>query len=399
MKILFVSERFPYPLDNGGNVRSYHLLRGLASEHKVVLVSEVPDQDIDQAAVRQLCEAVHTVPQRRRGVVREAFTLFRSLFRNSAFLLDRHYSRSLHALVSDLDRREGFDAIHLNHLDAALTLPHRDGKRHIVLDEHNIVSNQAITTLRGEKRLAMRVLLRQEIVKLQRAESQLACASSRVLVCSEVDRLHLRKLCSSADAVVIPNGVDLDYFSPLDKSSKERDTILFIGSMDYEPCDRAMRYFCSEVLPLIWRRRPNVKLIVVGRNPSPSLRALTSHEPRIELTGRVPDVRQVAKRAAAFIVPLLSGSGTRLKILEAMAMGLPIVTTTIGLEGIDATHERHCLVADDAATFCDSTIRLLDEASLANSLSLAARMYVESHYGWDAIIQKLLGVYRVLESS
>lgn len=398
MKVLFVTERFPLPLDNGGNVRTYHVLHGLCREHRVTLVSGAPPNGVDESTIRERCAAVHLVQEGRRGPGHEVLTLMRSMAAGSSFLLDRHYNRRLHETVRKASTRNDFDVIHLNHLDAMLHLPHDAMPRHVILDAHNVVSNQAITTLRSEKSSLRRLLLRRDIGRLQATEGKLAASATRVLVCSHADENHLYKLAPGAAVSVVPNGVDLEYFSMLSPPAAQ-NTVIFVGAMDYDPCDRAMRYFCAEILPRVRQRQKDVRIVIVGRNPSVHLQRIAAHDSSVILAGRVPDVRVVAATAAVSVVPLLSGSGTRLKILEAMAMGIPVVTTTIGLEGIEASHSVHCLVADDPQEFADAVGRLLEDRASSARMAKAARSLVVEKYSWESIANKLLHTYRNLDKT
>jgi glycosyltransferase involved in cell wall biosynthesis len=374
-------------------VRTFHLLRGLSTAHEVTLASEAPDSGVDATSVRNLCKTLHLVPQRSRGMAGEMLTLVHSLAANIPFLLQRHHNSRLDAAVRRLLEDSEFDAIHLNHLDAALYLQGSRKPAVVVLDEHNIVSNQAFTTLASEKRGLVRLLLKMELPKLRRAEGLHATTASHVLVCSPEDQRHLKKFAPAANSFVVPNGVDLDHFGMLDPTHARPGTLLFIGAMDYEPCDRAMRHFCSHILPVLRRHAPDARIVIVGRNPSSALQRIAELDAGIILTGRVPDVRKAAATAQVFVVPLLSGSGTRLKILEAMAMGIPIVTTSVGLEGIAAIHGQHCLVADEPEAFAAAVNEVLCNEVLARRLALAARRLVENQYGWEACIGALLKTY------
>jgi glycosyltransferase involved in cell wall biosynthesis len=172
---------------------------------------------------------------------------------------------------------------------------------------------------------------------------------------------------------------------------------MFIGSMSYPPCIDAALYFCNEILPLIRRAVPGVSCHIVGRDPPSEVRRLTG--PGLVVTGRVPDVVPCYRESTVCVVPLRAGGGTRLKILEAMALGRPVVSTTIGCEGLDVVHGEHLLIADTPEAFATSTVRLVTQPALARSLCANARQLVEARYSWDPIANRLMEVYEGMVAS
>ena len=185
---------------------------------------------------------------------------------------------------------------------------------------------------------------------------------------------------------VVPNGVDLDYFHVLPQPIQRRH-LVFTGSMDWRPNQDAARYFVREILPLLKQVRPELECTFVGRNPPADIERLADI-PGVHITGTVGDVRPYVERAAVYIVPLRIGGGSRLKILEALAMGRAVVSTTVGAEGLDVVHDKHLLLADDPRTFADCVLRLLDDQQRCRSLSTEGRRLVEQHYGWDALADR-----------
>lgn len=218
----------------------------------------------------------------------------------------------------------------------------------------------------------------------------------RCLVCSEQDKVVLSQLGGRSRMVVIPNGVNLDYFSFGSLANASDREIVFVGTLDYDPCEKGIWYFCSEILPLIKVEIPDVRFFVVGRNPSKRLQKIANANSGVILTGRVEDIRPFVYKARVFVVPLLSGSGTRLKILEAMAMGVPVVTTSIGVEGIEAINGEHIWIADSPIEFANAVMRLLNNLSETESMRKKARIFVEERYSWKSISQKLLDEYKLL---
>jgi glycosyltransferase involved in cell wall biosynthesis len=204
---------------------------------------------------------------------------------------------------------------------------------------------------------------------------------------SEMDRNRLLGERTGLGAWVVPNGVDLDFFAPTELP-KERHRLVFAGSMDWRPNQDAARYFTSEILPLLRQRRANVECCFVGRDPPDDIRALSSI-PGLTITGTVDDVRPYVARAMVFVVPLRVGGGSRLKILEALAMGRPVVSTSVGAEGLDVVDGHHILIADTPEEFASAALRLLDSRELCETLASAGRRLVENRYGWEALADHL----------
>jgi glycosyltransferase involved in cell wall biosynthesis len=399
VRILFITEQFPYPLDNGGNVRTFNILKGLAQAHEVTLLgthtSDVPEGW--QRAVGDLCRQVRLVRVPRQSHTRELVAVARSVMTRQPFLLLRHTAAAVHrelrALV-ELQSRP-FDAVHFNHLDAALYNHHLPPGIIRVLDQHNVVTNQVATTLRAEGRLLHRGILRFELPKISSFETKACNGMAACLVCSEADEAALRTMGVTTRIVVVPNGADTDYFAPLATTPTNDREIVFVGALDYDPCEKGIWYFCTEILPLLRRQMPDLRLVVVGRNPSARLLSVAKADLNVVLTGRVEDVRPHVQRAGAFVVPLLSGSGTRLKIIEAMAMGVPVVSTTVGAEGIAGTDGVHFRIADTAVAFALAVQSILRDSEEAQRLRLAGRRLVKERYTWQAACHALLNAYAI----
>lgn len=400
MRVLYVTEQLPWPLDSGGNVRSFHVLRGLASAHEVVLASGVsPGASMpDTAALGAYCAGLHCVPLEAGSPWRDASTLAAGAFSRRPFLIARRESPALRALVRRVLREHGpFDAVHFNHLDACLYADEVPNGVRRVLDAHNVVTNQARTTLGSERRLARRLVLARDLPRLAAWERDAAATMDACLVCSEIDRDALRALGVARVPWVVPNGVDVDYFDRDPAQGPASDDaalqLVFVGTLDYDPCEQGVWHFCREILPRVRREVPDCTFAVVGRNPSARLRRLAAGEPAVRLQGRVEDVRPALHGSAVAVVPLLAGSGTRLKILEAMAAGVPVVTTTIGAEGIALEPGVDAVVADDPAAFADAVVALLRDASRRTRLAASGRRLVERAYSWSAVHERLRDAY------
>ena len=396
MRILFITQKFPYPLDNGGNVRSFNLVRGLSQLHEITLLStdsgDVREEHL--RAVRPLCHAIELVRVGAPTLLDEGLAFARSLSTGIPFVLFRHTRPIVHERIGALfsQGNRPFDAVHFNHLDAALYEPDVPEGILRILDEHNIVTNQVRTTLRSERRVAHRFALNRDLPRIGNFEQRVCNEMDLCLVCSDADMAALRAMGVTARIAVVPNGSDLEYFTPSSNAGSELE-VAFVGALDYDPCEKGVWYFCTEILPLIRDELPGIRFTVIGRNPSRRLVKLCAADPAIVTTGRVPDVRPYVQRARAFVVPLLSGSGTRLKIVEAMAMGVPVISTTIGAEGLETQSGIHLEIADRPEHFAQAVVRVLRDGKYAQALARSARQLVVRRYGWDAICRGLVQTY------
>jgi glycosyltransferase involved in cell wall biosynthesis len=387
-------------------------MKGLAKEHELTLLSTTQGE-VEEVHVREvgkLCAQIILVRVEPNGLLRDLVMFARSLVSPTPFMVWRHFYQAVQwdivaafqggsvretAGLSDPQARPTFDVVHFNHLDAAIYAGGVPRGVIQVLDEHNVVANQVKTTLATENGLGRKLVLRYEYTKLRAYEAQTCSQMNQCLICSEIDAQALAQLGVRKTAV-IPNGVDLEYFFPVSMENASDREMVFVGTLDYDPCEKGVWYFCQEILPLIRRELPEVRFVVVGRNPSRHLRAIAEADNGVIFTGRVEDIRPYVQNARVFVVPLLSGSGTRLKILEAMAMGVPIVTTSIGVEGIAAISGEHLWIADSPVTFANAVLRILRDLRGAEAMGKRARALVEQAYGWEAVTGLLLEEYRRL---
>lgn len=282
----------------------------------------------------------------------------------------------------------------------------------LVLDQFNaeflLQKRAALTSLRSALKLkgAARSLAGglyslAQWVKLARYERWIMRHCDAVIAVSEDDLASLERLGAQTPIAVVPNGVDTDHFNRAaltqahsGQVSFSRPTLVFSGTLDYRPNVDAVTWFAEEVLPLVRARQPNIEFLVVGKRPAPAIcRLAEAHV--LTLTGEVADARPFMAAAAAYVVPMRIGGGVRLKLLEALALTVPVVSTSMGAEGVLELHnEQHCLIADQPQAFADATVRLINDAMLAQRLGKAGRALVRSGYDWRTIIPRLEAVYQ-----
>jgi glycosyltransferase involved in cell wall biosynthesis len=257
---------------------------------------------------------------------------------------------------------------------------------------YDVGAKQYERILRVQSRLQSRLLTRLDGFFLRRWEPTYVARHFRgCVVVSPVDRDLLRRANPTLDPVVIPNGVDTARYELLPECPGSKE-ILLIGKMNYTPNVDGALFFHREVFPLVQERVPQAHLLIVGTSPAPEILALAA-DPAVEVTGQVEDIVPYYRRACLSAVCLRAGGGTRLKILESMALGRPVVTTTIGCEGLDVVEGEHLLIADRPKQFAEKTVRLLTDQRLRQDLSTRARKLVETHYDWNEIAERLMRVY------
>jgi glycosyltransferase involved in cell wall biosynthesis len=410
-RILFVSEKFPWPVDDGGQIRTYNVLRTLASAFPVTLVALEPPSPAHEQPIRDLGVEVKTFRKLRPRWATPWYAA-QSVFTRAPYPLRKNSSRAMLAEIRRELSTGRIGALHMNQIDAvqyveplglakSSTLSARgretnDGVR-TVFDTLNV-----LTTMYERFADAARDPLRKTFCTLQwrkmsRYERAIMRAVDRVLVCSEIEK-DLLRVWGVELAMLVPNGVDTSYFSFEERPSRAPGappTIVFSGGMDYLPNQDGVRWFIESVLPEVKQLLPRVKLVVVGKNPPPSLTALAKPG-EIEVTGRVDDVRPYVRGSDALVVPLRIGGGTRLKILEALSMGVPIVSTTVGAEGILVTHGKDILIADDPPAMARAIASVCDDPARASDLVRNGRDLVRSRYDWPSVTRELVEYYAAI---
>lgn len=401
MRILFLTPQLPYPPQQGTAIRNYNLIAQAARRHEVHLLSfvDLSSQPMQSGPLRELCASLHTVPAPRRSNWRRLLTVLTSPWPDMAHRLSNvAFQRKLETVLQE----KPVDVLQVEGLEMAqygLGL-RRLGSRPplVVFDAHNAeyVLQQRIfeTDSRRPRRWIGALYSLSQWQKLRRYEALICRQADRVIACSPADADALARLVPGLKAAVIPNGVDTQSYRPgvVSPAPLGARALVFTGKMDFRPNVDAMLWFCSEVWPMIRHASPEARLYIVGKNPHPRLAPL-ARMPGVTLTGFVDDVRPYIAAAAVYVVPLLTGGGTRLKVLEAMAMGKAIVSTTLGCEGIQAAPERDIVLSDRADDFAMRVLALLENAARRDELGRAARAFVERYFDWQMVTQPLEQVY------
>jgi sugar transferase (PEP-CTERM/EpsH1 system associated) len=407
-KILVLTPQFPYPPHQGTIIRNYNLIAGLAQRHDLHLLSFGDPAESSGTPLDNLCRSVQVVRPPQRSMRQRLTGLFFSRLPDMAQRLPSAQFQA--ALAATLDR-EGVGVVQVEGIELAQYLLQvadwRAGRKRpmLVFDEHNaeyILQQRAFETdIRQPRRWVGAAYSFVQWRRLRGYERRACRSADRVIAVSRADAEALRLLVPSLDPVVVPNGVDMSYYTgPLlslaDRRGPGEMDLIFVGKMDFRPNVDAVLWFAQEVLPLIRRESPGTCFWVVGQNPHSRLVPLAD-DLAVELTGWVEDVRPYIAGAGVYVIPLRIGGGTRLKVLEAMAMGKAIVSTTLGCEGFDLVPDQDLVIADTPAEFAKAVLALLDDADRRGRLGRAARRFAGSRYDWKAIVPGLERVYESLK--
>jgi sugar transferase (PEP-CTERM/EpsH1 system associated) len=394
MNILYLCHRIPFPPNKGDKIRSYHHIKYLSQHHTVFLACLIDDPDDWQYvdSLRSMCQVVEVVG---RTGFQKWLRGGKGFLGGQPLSLGAFFVPALQEKVNGLLEQESIDRI------VIFSSPMAEYVRHVssipkIIDFVDMDSEKW-RAYAQVKPFPLSLLYRTEADRLGQYELDMATICQESLVISQEETHVLRERSNQMIVPkVIPNGVDYVYFSPPSDVQRTKPIIVFTAAMDYFPNVDGVLFFCQEILPHIHKMIPNTQLLVVGRNPVSALRRLAERMPQVQVTGTVPDVRPYLSEAMVAIAPLRIARGIQNKILEAMAMELPVVGTTSAFQGLAVASENGICVADDPREFADAVVKLLGNPERARTYGISARQIVTSHYGWSDILQEfeqiLIGV-------
>jgi sugar transferase (PEP-CTERM/EpsH1 system associated) len=402
VKVLFLTPQVPYPPQQGAALRNWGLISGLANRHEVAVLSfrasgqspEPPD------LLRTACRT-ETVPLPVR-VLRDRLRVMLTTRQPDMAL--RLASEAYAQRLVEWLARESFDVVHVGGIEMAPYLDVIEAARPrplVVFDnlncEYLLQQRAFLTDLRVPGRWPGAAYSLVQWRRLRRYEAQVCRRADRVLAVSEADAAALRKLVPGLGVVVVPNGVDTLAYRPEASNAAPQVSeraLVFTGTMDFRPNVDAVLWFARKVLPGVQAEVPEAHFFVVGQRPHRWLDGLRS-DPAVTLTGWVEDARPYIAQAAVYVAPLRIGGGTRLKLLEAMATGKPVVATRLGAEGYPVTHGRELLLADTPVDFAAAVVALLRAPERRAELGRVARAFVEQHYDWRTIVPRVEAAYQM----
>jgi glycosyltransferase involved in cell wall biosynthesis len=390
MKILWVKPGKLLPLDSGGKLRTFNILRHLSASHDLTYLSYYSgerDREYD-SALQEMFPGAVPVHAAGRGSASKHVDYLRRLAHRAPYAISRFAHPAAAALVTRWFEQRRFDVAVCDFLVSALIFPSR-------LDTPTLLFQHNVESMLWERRAAVggrwtdRLIARLEYEKMRRFEAAQLKRFHYVAAVSEHDRHAMLRMNATTPIGVVPTGVDLTQFRYDPTSRPAGPVVVFTGSMDWAPNIDGVEYFCAEVWPEVLKRRPDARFQVVGRDPSPRVRRLASAS--VDVTGTVPSVIDHVRGAAVFVVPLRVGGGTRLKIYEGMALGKATVSTTIGAEGLDVTHDRDIVIADAPGDFADAVVRFLNDDTHRRAFEAAAATTAQ-RYDWSAIAPRFVDV-------
>jgi sugar transferase (PEP-CTERM/EpsH1 system associated) len=393
MKILWLNAGLLLPLDKGGKLRTWHLMRHLAQRHDISYLSFADPAETagNLEGMREVASQVVTVPRSDAGKGTATFYLdaARYLLDPAPYAVAKYRSAAYRAAIDRLLAERRFDALVCDFLPPVVNLPDNLPCQ-AILFTHNVEAEIWRRHAENGTNPAGRLLLTQQWRRMLRFERDALARFDLVLAVSEADRQTFSRLYPGAlkrPAHVVQTGVDTSYFAPMPSSASARPAhLVFTGSMDWLPNEDGMLYFVREILPRIRQIEPDVTLSIIGRAPTAAVKRLADTA-GIEVTGRVDDVRPHIAAGSVYVVPLRIGGGTRLKIFEAMSMGKAVVSTTVGAEGLPVTSGQNVMIADEPARFAHAVIHLIRDTDSRRRIEAEARQLVVERYDWSAVAQ------------
>ncbi|HWF87885.1 MAG TPA: glycosyltransferase [Pyrinomonadaceae bacterium] len=394
MRILWLKTEVLHPVDKGGKIRTYNMLKELKREHHVTYLTldDGTASVEDKQSASEYCHELVCIPHARREKFTPGFyyELLLNLVSSNAYAIKKYESRTMRREIVERDRKGAFDLLVCDFLAPAVNVP-AELTTPAVLFQHNVEAMIWKRHYEVQSNPVKKAYLYGQWQKMRRFEREMCRRFDSVIAVSVEDREQMKDEYGAESVFDVPTGVDTEFFRPSGQKPQPH-SLVFTGSMDWLPNDDAIRYFTREIMPLIKSKVPDVKLTVVGRNPAPALVDLSKEDPSLIVTGRVDDVRPYMENAAAYIVPLRIGGGTRLKIFEAMAMEKPLISTTIGAEGLPLTNGVELLLADEPATFAAAVVRVLTDEAYAKELGQRAAVVVRENFGWQSVTERFISI-------
>lgn len=394
MRILFLTQVLPYPLDAGPRLRAYYVLRHLATHHEVLLISFTRADDTPEAVahLRQVCAGVYTTPM-IRSPLRNIRAVIAALMRRVPMIIARDHSAAMYALIADaVAEHAPIDAVHADQTSMAqyalFAAARQSPAPRLILDAHNALHQVFRRLAEPPSHPLRRPLWAWEADRLEAYERQTYAQFDEVVFVTPID---LARFALPA-ARVIP--ICVEPAAPIAHTvTPASRQVLFVGTLFWPPNAEGVAWFIREVWPLVHARCTDARLLVVGKRPPAALMQLADATLGVEMPGYIEDLTDLIVHSAVFVVPLHAGGGMRVKIVDAWSWGIPAVSTTIGAEGLEYVADEHLLIADDADAFAAAIIRLFVDPVLATRLRAAGRQLVEATYDWRRVYAAWDAIY------
>lgn len=394
MKILVVTQKCLYPMESGIELREFNLIKPLADNHEISLISFIPDIDLSEKSLQILKKVfidIELIPLENTPC-KNVFLRLLDWISPSEFLLGpENISKNMKSAVLLAIEKKVYDILFIsspfiiNHFLYISDIP-------IVLDlidDPSLFKKREIKTKLG---LPNKFISLKDWLFVRKLEKKFLKRFDEIILSSPIDAEVTKKFCPTSNLTVIPNGVDLEYFNSVGPIS-DKPILIFVGVMNYPPNETAMIYFCQRILPLISFRVKDVRLLIVGRNPTDKIFQLKINNSSIEVIGGVEDIRPYIAKSSAFVCPLISGAGIKNKILEAWAAGRPVIATSLACHGINVTPKEDILIADDPLNFANAVVSVLTDKTLAQKLAINGKEKAIKFYDWHTKAEKLEKVF------
>jgi len=388
MKILVPDEEFPYPPDTGKRIRSFSLIKRAAQANEIhYLAYGTEDSDSYRAMVENGLNPIAVPPQvpRKSGPM-FYLRLLGNLLSKYPYVVSSHYSSVLAEALERVLNEKKPDLICCEWSPYAIFIRDVTGPKKMIV-AHNIEGHIWQRYWENEKQPFKKWYIRNQWKKMESFERAAFGWADGATAVSDIEAREIQQLNQNIQVEVVDNGVDLEYFSPQENNFQSKQ-LVFVGSMNWRPNQDCVQHLVRDILPIVKKTEPDVSAVIVGQKPPREILEL-NNPPGVKITGRVDDVRPFIENGTVYTVPLRIGGGTRLKILEAMAMKKAVVSTTIGAEGLDIIDGENILLADSAEEFAEKTLLLLRDEEMCRRLGDAGRKLVENKYGWDSLASKL----------
>lgn len=392
MNILMLTPYLPYPLLSGGQIRTYNLLKQLSRKHDVTLFALIKDwsETEHSAELEKYCASVRVFKRSNKP-----FTLSNILqtgFSSYPFLVIRnHVPEVISAVQAELQQKK-YDLIHA---ETFYMMPHIPATSIPTILVEQTIEYVGYESYASKAPRLIKPLLDLDIAKIRRWETHYWRACDTLIVMSEEDKQYISKQIGSTTKIeVVANGVDTQWFQEKKRTKPKQPTVLCVGTFKWLPNVEAVWFLVKQIWPAIKEKIPNARLWIVGNAPTPDVLALQEHDSSITVTGNIPDIRDAFTNSDLLIAPVLSGKGTRYKVLEALASGTPVVATTTAVEGLEVKNGTHVLAADSAEEISALAISLLNNPTKRQALAEHGKQFVKKHYDWSLISHRLDTIYR-----
>jgi len=388
--ILWLKTELLHPVDKGGKIRSYNMLKALKSTNRITYLT-LDDGTADSNAAElasEYCDELVSIGQRRREKFTTGFyvELMLNLASDLPYAIKKYESAAMRKAIANRAAKGDFDVVVCDFLAPAVNVPPSLNCASVLV-QHNVEAMIWKRHYEVQTNAARKAYLFRQWQKMRAFEAKACPMFDCVVAVSREDREMIRHEYGVENVYDVPTGVDTSYFQPSGHVQSRPNHLVFTGSMDWLPNEDGIRFFTEQIMPRIKQKIPSVTLTVVGRNPYPSLVELSKRDPSVTVTGRVEDVRPFMEEATVYVVPLRIGGGTRLKIYEAMAMEQAIVSTSVGAEGLPVVDGSEILLADNPDSFAAAVVTLLREPRLAAEIGKRAATKVRDQFGWDAVAE------------